>query len=76
MLKSISEHSLVPKHECLSKDEAQKLLSQFGLDYDKLPRIAQEDTMCAELNAQIGDVIRITRNSPVAGESIYYRRVV
>ena len=76
MLKSISEHSLVPKHERLSQDEAQKLLSQFGLDYDKLPRISQEDPMCTELNAQVGDVIRIIRNSPVAGESIYYRRVV
>ena len=76
MLKSISEHSLVPKHERLSQDEAKNLLSQFGLDYDKLPRVSQEDTMCVELKAQVGDVLRITRNSPVAGESIYYRRVV
>lgn len=76
MLKSISEHSLVPKHERLLKENAQKLLNQFGLDYDKLPRISLEDAMCKELNAEVGDIIRITRKSPVAGETIYYRRVV
>ncbi len=76
MLKSISEHSLVPKHELLSKTDAQALLTQFGLDFDKLPRITLDDPMVAELKAQVGDVIRITRNSPVAGQAIYYRRVV
>ncbi len=76
MLKSLSEHHLVPKHELLSKEEAQKLLTQFGLDFDKLPRMSQEDPMAAEVNAQVGDVIRITRNSLVAGETLYYRRVV
>lgn len=76
MLKSISEHHLVPKHERLNKEEAHALLAQFGLDYDKLPQISIEDVMCVELQAEVGDVIRITRNSPVAGETIYYRRVV
>ncbi len=76
MLKSIAEHSLVPKHELLSKTETEKLLTQFGLDFDKLPQISQEDPMSQELKANVGNVIRITRNSPVAGESLYYRRVV
>jgi DNA-directed RNA polymerase subunit H len=76
MLKTIAEHHLVPKHELLNKEEAQSLLTQFGLDFDKLPRIASDDPMVAELKANVGDVIRITRNSPVAGTTIYYRRVV
>ena len=76
MLKSISEHSLVPKHERLQKEAAEKLLAQFGLDYDKLPQVSLEDTMVKELEAEIGDVIRIIRSSLVAGETIYYRRVV
>ncbi|MEK6970094.1 MAG: DNA-directed RNA polymerase subunit H [archaeon] len=76
MLKTIAEHHLVPKHELLTKEEAQSLLTQFGLDFDKLPRIASDDPMVGELKAVIGDVIRITRNSPVAGTTIYYRRVV
>jgi DNA-directed RNA polymerase subunit H len=76
MLKSISEHSLVPKHERLQKEETEKLLAQFGLDYDKLPQISLEDAMVKELKAEIGDVIRIFRKSPVAGEAVYYRRVV
>jgi len=76
MLKSLSEHHLVPKHEILSSDETQKLFSQFGIDVDKLPQISQEDPMSQELGAKVGDIIRITRNSPVAGETLYYRRVV
>ncbi len=76
MLKSLSEHHLVPKHELLSADETQKLLSQFGLDFDKLPQMSQEDPMAQELGAKVGTIIRITRNSPVAGETLYYRRVV
>lgn len=76
MLKALSEHHLVPQHELLKKDEAKNLLAQFGLDIDKLPRISLEDPMCTELKAGIGDVIRIVRRSPVAGDTIYYRRVV
>ncbi len=76
MLKSLSEHHLVPKHELLSDEEAQKLLSQFGLDFDKLPQMSQEDPVAQELGAKVGNIIRITRNSPVAGETLYYRRVV
>ena len=76
MLKSLSEHHLVPKHELLSDEEVQKLLSQFGLDFDKLPQMSQEDPMAQELGAKVGNIIRITRNSPVAGETLYYRRVV
>lgn len=76
MLKTIAEHHLVPKHELLSKTDAQTLLAQFGLDFDKLPRIASDDPMVAELKADVGDVIKITRESPVAGTTIYYRRVV
>jgi DNA-directed RNA polymerase subunit H len=76
MLKSIAEHHLVPKHELLTKDEASTLLAQFGLDFDKLPRITHDDAMVEELKAKVGDVIRITRQSPVAGTTIYYRRVV
>jgi len=76
MLKTIAEHHLVPQHELLTKEETQSLLTQFGLDFDKLPRIASDDPMVTELKANVGDVIRITRNSPVAGTTIYYRRVV
>jgi DNA-directed RNA polymerase subunit H len=76
MLKALSEHHLVPKHELLSDEEVQKLFSQFGIDHDNLPQISQEDPMAQELGAKVGNIIRITRNSPVAGETLYYRRVV
>ncbi|MDP2666787.1 MAG: DNA-directed RNA polymerase subunit H [Candidatus Diapherotrites archaeon] len=76
MLKSLSEHHLVPQHELLSHEEAKTLLSQFGLEMDKLPQISQEDPVTVELGGKVGDIIRIIRISPVAGESIYYRRVM
>jgi DNA-directed RNA polymerase subunit H (RpoH/RPB5) len=46
------------------------------LDFDKLPRIASDDPVVLELKGEVGDVIRITRSSPVAGTTLYYRRVV
>jgi len=33
------------------------------------------DTMVQKLGAQVNDVIKITRKSPTAGETIFYRAV-
>jgi DNA-directed RNA polymerase subunit H len=69
-------HFLVPKHEKLNKEEAGKVLSSFKASFDQLPKILIDDPAIKSLNPKTGDIIRITRNSSTAGESIFYRGVV
>ncbi|MBI2583698.1 MAG: DNA-directed RNA polymerase subunit H [Candidatus Aenigmarchaeota archaeon] len=66
---------LVPKHELLPEDEKIQLLENFGIKSKQLPKIMEEDPAAKALGAKRGDVIRITRNSPTAGEYYYYRIV-
>ncbi len=72
----IFDHELVPKHEILSEEEVKDLLSRYNVTKNQLPKILDTDPAVKELNAKIGDVIRITRKSFTAGESVYYRVVV
>lgn len=69
-------HELVPQHEKLSKEAATKVLESYGGDISKLPKIIVTDPAIVALGASPGDVIKITRVSPTAGMSIFYRGVV
>lgn len=72
----ITKHDLVPKHELLDDKQKDEVLKKFGITLRQLPRILDNDPMSEMLGAKIGDVIRITRKSETAGESIYYRIVI
>ena len=74
--KKILEHNLVPKHEIMKKTEAKELLTSMRIDSDQLPKILEHDPVIEAIGAKKGDIIRITRNSPTAGEAIYYRLVI
>ncbi len=69
-------NELVPKHEILSEEEKKKLLEKFNISLKQLPRILITDPCVKALGAKVGDVIKITRKSPTAGEYFYYRVVV
>ncbi len=73
---NIFENELVPKHEILSEEEKKKLLERLGIKEKELPKILESDPAVRALGAKKGDVIRITRKSPTAGEYYYYRLVV
>ena len=70
------EHELVPRHELLTKKEKQEILERFDVKERDMPKIFSNDPALASLSAMSGDLIKITRKSPTAGESIYYRIVV
>jgi DNA-directed RNA polymerase subunit H (RpoH/RPB5) len=78
MLKEIdiTNHELVPKHEILSEKEKEELLKKYGITLKHLPRILETDPVIRVLNGKPGDVVRITRKSPTAGETEYFRVVV
>lgn len=72
----IFQSALVPKHEILSEDEVKTLIERLRISESQLPRIKLTDPAVKALDAKKGDVIRITRKSPTAGECLYYRLVV
>ena len=72
---NISKHSLVPKH-ILIKDEKiiSKLVSNYQLkSKSQFPIILKTDPMAKYFNAKSGDLLKIIRYSPSAGEHIAYR---
>ncbi len=72
----IKKHVLVPKHIKLSETEKTKLLEKYDISTKQLPKILKIDPAIKELNAKQGDVIKIIRQSPTAGETVFYREVV
>ncbi len=72
----IPDHIYVPKHEIMNKEEAEKVLGKYHTKPTEMPLIYLNDPAIRGLGVKPGDMIKITRKSPTAGESIYYRYVV
>lgn len=72
----IFAHNFLPKHELLSKKEAEDLMKEFHIRPHQLPYIKTSDPAAETLGAKMGDILRITRRSPTAGEVVVYRYVV
>lgn len=73
---NVLNHSLVPKHEILSESDKEKLLKKYNITLKELPFIFYNDPAIKHLKPKAGDIIKITRASPTAGQTIYYRGVV
>jgi DNA-directed RNA polymerase subunit H len=72
----ITKHALIPKHSKLSDKEKEELLKNYNIVVFNLPRIYKSDSAVESLGAKPGDVIKIVRKSPTAGESVFYRVVM
>ncbi len=72
----ITEHTLVPKHEVIKKEEIDEVLTKFHCTVFDLPKILDTDPVVLRIGAKPGDVLKITRASATAGSSFYYRHVV
>ncbi len=70
------DHIYIPKHEIITKKEAEKVLEKYHCKATDLPLILVNDPAIITLGVKPGDMIKITRNSATAGESFYYRYVV
>lgn len=72
----VRKHALVPKHEKISEKEKEEVLKQYNSRIEDFPRILKKDAALVGMNVKFGDLIRITRKSPTAGQTIFYRTVV
>ncbi|NIA02924.1 MAG: DNA-directed RNA polymerase subunit H [Nitrospirae bacterium] len=73
---SLLNHQLVPEHILLPDNEANQVLKKYDIEKEQLPKIKITDPVIVEINAQVGDIIKIIRKSQTAGEAEFYRLVI
>ena len=70
------DHIDVPKHEVMTRSEAEGVLEKYHCKATDLPLIFVTDPAIIGIGVKPGDMIKVTRKSATAGESFYYRYVV
>ena len=70
------DHIYVPKHEIMAEEEKVELVKRYNSSHDLFPQILFSDPVVRQIGAKPGDMVKITRESPTAGVSEYYRYVV
>ena len=73
---NIFQHELVPKHIVLNKKEIEEVLGKYHVKPHQFPYIKVSDPACQMIGAKPGDLIKIIRRSPTAGEATAYRYVI
>ncbi len=73
---SLLNHELIPRHEIMSEEELKLVLKRYNIGKEQLPKIKVGDPVVKEIGAQVGEVVKIFRNSQTAGEAFYYRLVI
>ena len=71
----ITAHKFVPKHEKLNEQESLEVLKKFNISKKQLPIILKKDPVIKNIDTKKGDIIKIYRDSPTLGKSIFYRVV-
>jgi len=72
----ITKHVLTPEHKKLNDKEKAALLEKYYISPHNLPRILKKDKALSNLKVEEGDIIKITRKSPTAGITNFYRVIV
>lgn len=72
----IFTHTLVPRHKIITQEEREQLLTQYRVQPYQLPRIRTSDPAVKAIGAKAGDIVKITRESPTAGDYVAYRYVI
>ena len=71
----VSQHELVPEHTLLEEDEVEEVLAEYYIDRTDLPKITRNDPALPD-EAEVGDVIKIVRDSRTTDQAVVYRLVV
>ena len=73
---SILEHELVPEHVMMDESEVKELLDKYKIKRVQLPKIKVSDPAITGMGAEVGEVVKIKRQSRTAGESLSFRLVI
>ena len=67
---------LVPKHLKVKDKEKQAIYANYNISFNELPKILKNDAVLKNMKVKPGDIIKIVRKSPTAGEFVFYRGVI
>ena len=71
----ITEHILIPKHSKLSDKDKKRLFEKYNITFNELPLISGKDPAVKQSGLEQGDVVKIVRDSPTSGQTVFYRGV-
>jgi DNA-directed RNA polymerase subunit H len=72
----VSQHELVPDHTVLDEGALEDVLEEYNITKTDLPKIKRTDPALQDVEAGVGDVVRIERNSRTTDTAVVYRLVV
>jgi len=72
----VLNHEMVPDHQVMAEEEVANLLAKYHISLEQLPKIYHDDPALKAIGGDVGNVIRITRDSRTAGRAEAYRLVV
>ena len=70
------DYEMVPEHIVLDDDEVEELTDRYEINKTDLPKIGRLDAAIKETDGEPGDVVKVVRESPTAGEAVAYRIIV
>ncbi|MEF8824950.1 MAG: DNA-directed RNA polymerase subunit H [Halapricum sp.] len=71
----VSQHELVPDHSVLEEAELEDVLAEYDIKKTDLPKIKRTDPALPD-EAEVGDVIKIERDSRTTDRAVVYRLVI
>ena len=71
----VSQHELVPEHTVLEDGELEDVLAEYDIKKTDLPKIKRADPAVPD-DAEVGDVIKVVRDSRTTDTAVVYRLVV
>ncbi len=75
-LLDVLNHEMVPDHQIMDAEEVTDLLATYHISLEQLPKMYHDDPAVKAIGGDVGNVIRITRDSRTAGRAEAYRLVV
>ncbi|WP_214041258.1 DNA-directed RNA polymerase subunit H [Methanoculleus sp.] len=72
----VLNHEMVPDHQIMDEEEVADLLATYHISLEQLPKMYHDDPAVKAIGGDVGNVIRITRDSRTAGRAEAYRLVV
>ncbi|MDY6775458.1 MAG: DNA-directed RNA polymerase subunit H [Halobacteria archaeon] len=73
---NVTDHDMAPEHILLDEDEVEEVLERYDLEKPELPKIRESDAGLSNLDAEVGDVIKIVRESWTTDRAVTYRLVI